>query len=149
MNARIFEACRGLPEGEFHKERTGSFRSIHRLLNHILLGDRTWMERFTTMRVVTTPPLGEILYEDLESLWQARQAEDARIELFLAGINQNFIGTSIRYINSSGREYNDSAALLLQHMFNHQTHHRGQIHVMLSEAGAKPVNMDLHRAIQP
>jgi uncharacterized damage-inducible protein DinB len=82
-------------------------------------------------------------------LWEARQAEDARIEAFAAGIDEGFLGGKIRYVNNEGRSCDDPVDLLLAHFFNHQTHHRGQVHDMLTQTGVSPPVLDLHRVIRP
>jgi uncharacterized damage-inducible protein DinB len=145
-NENLYTACAALSDSEYRKERFGSFGSVHRTLNHILLGDRIWMSRLEGGGA-TTPPLGTILYEDFPSLRLARVAEDERIEKFLAEMQTDFLGRSLTYVNSAGLTFRDPVPLAIAHMFNHATHHRGQIHVMLSHAGIKPPSLDLHRAI--
>src|SRR5689334_23984402 len=147
-NERLYEVCAELSDEQYRKEGPGSFGSIHRTLNHILLGDQIWMNRFTTEEVTSTPPLATILHEDFPSLREARVIEDARIEAFLAGLTDSFLRNPVCYYNSAGKYFEDPLTLVLQHMFNHATHHRGQVHVMLSQFG-KTVNLDMHRAINP
>jgi uncharacterized damage-inducible protein DinB len=147
-NQRLYDACSSLSDDEHRKERFGSFGSIHRTLNHILLGDRIWMGRFEGAGM-TTPPLDTILYEAFSALRQARENEDARIELFMEALTDQFFVREIRYVNSKGVAFADPAALVISHMFNHQTHHRGQVHTMLSHAGITPPSLDMHRAIRP
>jgi uncharacterized damage-inducible protein DinB len=147
-NERLYAVCAQLPDAEYRKERSGSFSSIHRTLNHILLGDRIWMARFEGCGF-ETPPLDSVLYEDFPALDEARRKEDARIESFLAGAGDEFFERSIEYRNSAGRVCNDPVRLLLAHMFNHQTHHRGQVHVMLSDVPVQPPSLDMHRVIRP
>jgi uncharacterized damage-inducible protein DinB len=149
VNQRLYEACARLTDVAYRQERAGSFGSIHRLLNHILLGDRLWMERFTASGVTSTPALGTILYDDFTSLRAAREIEDAGIEAFLSGLSENFFARQIEYVNNAGKLCADPASLVLAHFFNHQTHHRGQIHVMLSQTGMQPPSLDMHRAIRP
>ena len=148
-NQRLYEAVAFLNDAEYRRERDASFRSIHRTLNHILLGDRIWMGRFTETAHATTPPLGGELYPDFAGLRAARVAEDARIETFLAGATDDFLAKDVRYVNSAGEHYADPAGLLLAHLFNHQTHHRGQVHTMLSQTAVKPPSLDMHRTIRP
>jgi uncharacterized damage-inducible protein DinB len=148
VNQRLYDACSSLSDDDYRKERFGSFGSIHRTLNHILLGDRVWMDRFEGAGL-TTPPLDTILYEEFAALRQARQNEDARIEIFMASLTDEFFASKIRYVNSKSLEFSDPALLVVPHMFNHQTHHRGQVHTMLSHAGIKPPSLDMHRAIRP
>jgi uncharacterized damage-inducible protein DinB len=113
-----------------------------------MVGDRIWLARFSGEEVPSTN-LDEILYEDFEGLWEARQAEDTRIEAFAAGIDEGFLGGTIRYVNNEGRTCDDPVDLLLAHFFNHQTHHRGQVHDMLTQTGVSPPVLDLHRVIRP
>jgi uncharacterized damage-inducible protein DinB len=148
-NARLYEVCGQLSDDEYRKERAGSFRSIHRTLNHILLGDRIWMDRFARAGQTTTPKLNQILYDDFPALRAAREAEDSRIEEFMLAMSDAFLAQEFEYVNNAGVLCVDPATVVMTHLFNHQTHHRGQIHVMLSQAGVQPPNLDLHRAIRP
>jgi len=148
-NQRLYEVCARLSDEEYRKQRSGSHRSIHRTLNHILLGDRIWMDRFGSAGITATPALDTELYSAFGGLRSAREAEDARIEAFMGGLNGAFLACEIRYTNNAGRACADPASLLIAHLFNHQTHHRAQVHVMLSDAGLQPPSLDMHRAIRP
>jgi uncharacterized damage-inducible protein DinB len=128
--------------------RAGSFGSIHALLNHILWGDRIWMSRFEGGGQ-TTPKLNILLYEDFSDLRHARIAEDARIESFFGNLRSDFAAQSFAYINNQGTSYVETAPVAFSHLFNHQTHHRGQVHVMLSQTPVAPPSLDLHRIINP
>jgi uncharacterized damage-inducible protein DinB len=147
-NERLFEKCSALSDSEYRMNRAGSFGSIHALLNHVLLGDRIWMSRFEGGGP-STPPLNTVLYEDFSQLRDARVAEDARIEWFFVNLGFNFAGQSFAYINNQGKSYVESAPVAFSHFFNHQTHHRGQVHVMLSQTPVAPPSLDLHRIINP
>jgi len=147
-NERLFEACARLDETELRKSRKGSFGSLHALLNHILFGDRIWMARFAG-NGQQTPPLNTVLFEDFSALRRARAEQDASIEAFFAGTGDDFLRRSIAYINNQGREYVEQAPVAAAHFFNHQTHHRGQAHVMLSQTPAPPPSLDLHRIVNP
>ena len=96
-----------------------------------------------------TPPLNQILYGDFSSLQSARAREDARIESFFSDLAVAFWGRSFQYTNNRGEEYVETAHVACSHLFNHQTHHRGQVHVMLSQAQIAPPALDLHRIINP
>ena len=147
-NERLYATCAQLNDAEYRKQRPGSFGSIHGLLNHILLGDRRWMGLFENGQRVT-PPLNEILYDDFPSLRRARAREDARIESFFSGPLVGFWDSSFQYTNNQGKDYVETAHVACSHLFNHQTHHRGQVHVMLSRAQVAPPALDLHRIINP
>jgi uncharacterized damage-inducible protein DinB len=147
-NARLYEQCGKLDLAEYRRERRGSFGSIHALLNHTLLGDRIWMSRFAGGGS-TTPPLNTILFETFAELGAARIEEDAGIESFFAKVDAGFLTRSLSYTNSLGKDCTDSAPHAVLHFFNHQTHHRGQVHVMLSQTDVRPPSLDMHRILNP
>jgi uncharacterized damage-inducible protein DinB len=147
-NERLYGQCGKLDLVEYRRERCGSFGSIHALLNHILLGDRIWMSRFAGGGN-TTPPLNSILFESFAELSAARSEQDASIEAFFEEIDSNFLARSFSYTNSQGKDYRETAPVAVLHFFNHQTHHRGQVHVMISQTDVKPPSLDMHRILNP
>jgi len=147
-NERLYAACAQLDDREYRERRAGSFGSIHALLNHILLGDRRWMGLFQSGQRAT-PPLNQILYDDFSALRSARVREDARIEAFFDDVDVAFWTRSFAYTNNQGKDYVETAHVACTHLFNHQTHHRGQVHVMLSQTTTKPPSLDLHRIVNP
>jgi uncharacterized damage-inducible protein DinB len=147
-NERLYETCARLTDAERKRPRPAFFQSIHGTLNHILVGDRIWLARFEGKDVPSTG-LSAILYPSFDELRAARAAEDARIEAFAAGLDANFLARDFVYINNEGRKFADGATMLLAHFFNHQTHHRGQVHDLLTETGVAEPVLDLHRVIKP
>jgi uncharacterized damage-inducible protein DinB len=147
-NERLLDKCGQLDPVEYRRERQGSFGSIHGLLNHLLLGDRIWMSRFAG-KGHTTPPLNSILFEGFAELRSARAAQDEEIEDFFQKTDDGFLARSLCYTNSQGKDCSDKAAVAVLHFFNHQTHHRGQVHVMISQTDIKPPALDLHRIFNP
>jgi uncharacterized damage-inducible protein DinB len=147
-NERLYEACSRLTAEEYKVERSGSFGSIHKLLNHLLLGDRIWMERFAG-RHTDTPPLGTVLHAEFAPLREAREEMDRLIESFFNKVDESFFAGSFSYINNQGKPYVESALVAAGHFFNHQTHHRGQVHVMLSQTAVHPPSLDMHRILNP
>ncbi len=147
-NASVYDACATLSDAERRRDRGGFFGSIHGTLNHIMVGDRIWFARFEGAAV---PPLtlDTILFEDFVELRAAREAEDVRIEGFVAGLTGADIDGHLVYKNLAGQETTDPMSLLLPHVFNHQTHHRGQVHDMLSQAGVETPVSDMHRVLRP
>src|SRR5215217_7431423 len=131
-NQRLYDACSMLDDAEYRRQRKGSFGSIHALLNHILLGDRIWTSRFEGGGQ-TTPPLNTVLYDEFPALRAARVEQDQRIESYFRGAGPEFLKKELRYVNSKGIERADDAAMAAAHFFNHQTHHRGQVHVMVAQ----------------
>jgi uncharacterized damage-inducible protein DinB len=147
-NERLYETCGQLDPVEYRRQRQGSFGSIHALLNHLLLGDRIWMSRFSGSGH-TTPPLNSILFDSFAELRSARAAQDEEIEAFLAKVGTDFLDRQLSYVNNQGKDYVETAPVAVLHFFNHQTHHRGQVHVMISQTEVKPPSLDMHRILNP
>ena len=147
-NDRLYAACSGLSEAERSKDRGAFFGSIHATLNHILVGDRIWMTRFEGGEAPSTN-LDAILYQDFNGLRKARVSEDVRMEAYTASLTTELVGGTIAYVNNEGREFRDPVAVLLTHMFNHQTHHRGQVTAMLAQTEVAYPVLDMHRVLIP
>jgi uncharacterized damage-inducible protein DinB len=148
-NQALYGACVRLDEVELKRRRPAFFRSIYGTLNHILVADRIWLDRFSG-KVVPPMNLDTILYANLDELQTARGMEDQRIIEFTQQLlNPEFLNCRIPYTNSAGDNYEDVGSVLLAHFFNHQTHHRGQIHDMLIQTPITPPSLDLHRLINP
>ena len=147
-NQRLYDACVLLSDAELKKRREAFFGSIHGTLNHIMVGDRIWLSRFSGEEAPSTN-LDAIPYEDFEELREARRREDRRIEDFAAGLDGEFLDSTVSYVNNEGHAVEDPTGLLVAHFFNHQTHHRGQVHDMLTQTEVSPPVLDLHRVIRP
>ncbi|MBD1939562.1 DinB family protein [Microcoleus sp. FACHB-68] len=147
-NRRLYEVCAQLSDAERKSIRPAFFKSIHGTLNHIMVGDRIWMTRFEGGNIASTG-LNAILYEDFDQLWEARVLEDQRIETFISTLTDEFFSRTIEYRNNQGNIHADPANLLLAHFFNHQTHHRGQIHDLLTQTEIAPPVLDMHRILRP
>ena len=147
-NRILYDACASLPDGERKLARPAFFHSIHGTLTHIMVGDRIWLARFAG-REASSEGLGAILYEDFGELRSAREVEDGRVETFAAGLTEAFLAGTITYRNNEGLVYGDPAELLVAHFFNHQTHHRAQVHGLLSQTEVAPPSLDMHRVLKP
>lgn len=147
-NEKLYAACAKLSDADRKQLRPAFFNSIHGTLNHILVGDRIWLNRFEGKEVASIG-LDTILYEAFETLWQARILEDQRIQTFVASLTEGALQKNIRYINHAGNVHSDPMPLLIAHLFNHQTHHRGQIHNLLSQTRVAPPSLDMHRVLRP
>lgn len=132
-NERVYAACASLPGDEYLKVRPSFFNSIHRTLNHVLVGDRLWMGRFTGNRPLGIKSLDQELYTDFAGLRVARQAEDAQISAYIDGLSESDFDNVVYYTTMAGKQCHDPLGRLLAHFFNHQTHHRGQVHDQLSQ----------------
>jgi len=123
-------------------DRQAFFGSLHNTLNHILVGDRIWMGRILG-RDHGIASLDAILHEDFDELRAARKAEDAGILAYADGLKAEDMLTILEYRSFSGEGSKTPLPLVLGHMFNHQTHHRGQAHALLSQAGLAAPSLDL------
>jgi uncharacterized damage-inducible protein DinB len=147
-NQILYEACGRLSDEERRRDLGAFFASVHGTLNHLLLGDRIWMTRFEGGEHPSTG-LGVILFESFDSLWAARRQMDARIEAFFGALPADFLERELRYVNNSGFDTTDPVSVIVPHFFNHQTHHRGQVHTLLSQLGHAAPVLDLHRVLRP
>lgn len=147
-NRRLYEACGQLSDTERKKDRGAFFDSIHGTLNHIMIGDRIWLRRFQGESVPSNN-LDEILYETFEELHQERKSLDQALIDFVDDLTSPDLKSSVTYTNNEGLRYQDPIRLLLPHLFNHQTHHRGQVHEMICRTDVEPPVLDLHRVVKP
>ncbi len=134
-NRRLYAAARALPEADYRSPRGAFFGSLHGTLNHVLVADRIWMRRFTGEGPVQKK-LDEILFEDRAALEAARVAEDERIVRYVGGLAEPDLAGVFSYRTiTSPQDVTQPLAPALSHFFNHQTHHRGQAHAILTAIG--------------
>jgi uncharacterized damage-inducible protein DinB len=135
MNEKVFEACASLSPEELHAERGAFFRSVIGTLNHLLYGDLAWLGRFKEGEPRATRP-DEIIHGDLAALRAAREALDREIAEWAEQIDAEWLAATFRYRSVvDGGERAFPGWLLVVHMFNHQTHHRGQLTTLLTQLG--------------
>jgi uncharacterized damage-inducible protein DinB len=144
-NRRIYEAVATLPTEAYMAPRPAFFGSIHRTLNHILVGDRVWLSRIEGTHPTGPIPtrLDEILFESLPDLRDARAVEDQRIIDLCDRLASKDLGKIIAYRDMAGNAQASSLHGILLHFFNHQTHHRGQVHNLLSATTIHPPSLDM------
>lgn len=136
-NQRLYAAAAAIPDADYRANKGAFFGSLHGTLNHILVGDRIWMNRFTETGPAPTK-LDEILYDDLPDLTAARDDEDRRIIDYIDGLTDEDILAPFTYRTIvSPREITQPLAPALAHFFNHQTHHRGQAHAVVTSLAGK------------
>ncbi len=142
-NARLADACAELDEAAYKAPRETFFGSIHATLNHILVNDRIWVSRLEG-RACAIKALDEELYGRLETLRAAQDADDARLIGLVDGLGDAGLTRLVRYTTIDDfTDHADPAWLLLVNLFNHQTHHRGQVHDLLSQTAVAPPPLDL------
>jgi uncharacterized damage-inducible protein DinB len=131
-NARLYAAVATVSDADYRADRGAFFGSLHGTLNHLLVGDRIWMKRFTGEGNLP-PSLDAVLHDDFAELRAAREAEDARISRYIAGLSEDDLTGILHYRTFvSPATIEQPLAPALDHFFNHQTHHRGQSHALLS-----------------
>jgi uncharacterized damage-inducible protein DinB len=142
-NARLFRAAGTLKEALYRKDVGAYFRSLHGTLNHLLVADRIWMRRLTGTGE-HPEKLNAILFEDLPSLHVARVAEDNRIIAFVQSLDEPAFEEMLDYRTLNRTPQRQRRREILAHLFNHETHHRGQAHAILTVLGvAEPEPLDL------
>lgn len=133
MNLKIYEVCGQLTDEERKLDRGVFFGSLHSTLNHLLFGDRSWMQRFTG-REYDLKPLGEDLYSNFNELRDERESMDEEIVDWCQTLSLEWLSKIGVYKSQTYRTVRRFPNwLLVTHMFNHQTHHRGQVTAMLSQ----------------
>jgi uncharacterized damage-inducible protein DinB len=147
-NEKLYDTCGALSGPEYRRDLGAFFGSVHGTLNHLLLGDRIWMARFEGHSHSSTD-LDAILYEEFDGLRQVREEMDRRIERFFSNLPADFERRTVRYVNNAGLDTEDPLEVILPHFFNHQTHHRAQVHTLLSQLGHNPPVLDPHRLLRP
>lgn len=134
MNAKLYAVCADMTDAERRAQRGAFFGSIHGTLNHLLLADRVWMGRFTG-EAYAVKSLDQELYSEFDALRRAREAEDARIEDWAATLTDERLEGTLTYTTISNPGPRESEMwFTVAHFFNHQTHHRGQLTALLSQA---------------
>lgn len=154
MNVRLYEAAGSLPLEDLAANRGAFFGSILGTLNHILVGDRIWLQRFakqpcseSVLQTVSDLPaplsLDQLLFEDFPQLSAQRLWLDQTICEWVACLSESDMNSVLSYRNTQGVSAHRQLSSLVLHFFNHQTHHRGQITTLLSQVGQNLGSTDL------
>jgi uncharacterized damage-inducible protein DinB len=142
-NARLYDAVGELSEDEFCRDVDAFFGSMQGTLNHVLAADRIWLHRFTGQGDLPAA-LDAVLFEKFNPLRIARGLEDKRICDWIAGLGDTALAGRFTYMTVTDmRTVSQRLSPALSHFFNHQTHHRGQSHTILSVLGKTPPPLDL------
>jgi uncharacterized damage-inducible protein DinB len=142
-NQRLYAACRQLPEEEYRRPRPAFFGSLHGTLSHVLVGDRLWLARIEGMAAPALR-LDDQPYASLDALESARTAEDARMIRLVDGYREDELARIVSYRPvTRPDDVTTPLHLCWLHVFNHQTHHRGQAHGQLSQTALPPPPLDL------
>ena len=153
MNANLLDCILELTPEVLWEDRGAFFKSIMGTLNHLLVWDITWLQRFEkqfgfpSLFEVTALPAptahDQIVYENPNGLAEQRRHMDKIIADFIAETSERDYDKTLTYVISTGAASHKNFGGMLQHLFNHQTHHRGQITTLLSQVGINPGTTDL------
>ncbi len=143
MNDKLYQVCAAIPDEERKQDLGAFFKSIHGTLNHLLYGDQAWMGRFTQKPFQVTA-IGQELYADFAALQAERIVTDQQILDWSRKLSPEWLASSFEYrSNVDGKTRVLPAWILVTHMFNHQTHHRGQVTTLIKQLGYEPGITDL------
>jgi uncharacterized damage-inducible protein DinB len=149
MNDKLYAVAGELTDEERKRDRGAFFKSIHRTLNHLLLADRVWLGRFTG----ATLPDGDMgpggirtldqeLFADFAELRRERAKTDDDLDAYVATLTAETLSGDLRFTRR-GAMNEFPLWHAVAHVFNHQTHHRGQVTTLLMQAGHDPGSTDL------
>lgn len=144
MNQRQYAAAAKLSKTDLCEDKGAFFKSVIGTLNHILVGDIVWLKRFavhpSSSKVLSyiselekPKSLGEILFRDLGELGAEREKVDEIIIKWIEQLSDKDINGCISYTNMAGKSFSKPLLSLINHLFLHQVHHRGQITTLLSQ----------------
>ena len=142
-NGRLYGMARQLPDEQYRRDVGAYFKSLHGTLNHLMVADLIWVRRLTG---VGDHPrnLNAIIFDDLPSLLAARQQVDQRIITYVDSLSDAQLEETWDYRMLDGTLQRQRRRETLAHLFNHQTHHRGQAHAILTVLGVcEPDGLDL------
>ena len=143
MNERLYALVGEFDDAERKRDRGAFFGSMHGTLNHLLWGDRAWLARFTAARYGVAA-FGADMYADFAELARERVCTDREIANWAGTLDANWLASTLTYTSAvDGRTRELPAAVAVVHLFNHGTHHRGQLTTLIRQAGRDPGATDL------
>lgn len=143
MNEKIYACSAELSDEQRKRDMGAFFGSIHRTLNHLYLGDQAWMERLAGEPVTMKSP-ADVPFDDFTELWNARRAMDQRIARWAEQLTNAFTDGVFRFRSVTyQRDIEMPGWAAVVQVFNHQTHHRGQVTTLLKQLGKDPGPTDL------
>ena len=146
QNRSLYGAADALGDDARQQDCGAFWGSLHATLAHTLWGDQIWMSRFsdTPAPPAHNQPHSVADVASWKDLKAARVAFDETIETWSRSLTDDWLRADLTwYSGAAGRQVTKPAWFLVTHFFNHQTHHRGQVHCMLTQAGIKTDDTDL------
>ena len=145
MNRRLYEASARIPDAERRRDRGAFWGSLHGTLSHLLWGDQAWMSRFDNWpKPAVVQKESAKLVDDFDELRRLRIDADSRISDWAGRMTDNWLAQDMVWFSSSvQKELRSPRSFAVTHFFNHQTHHRGQAHALITACGQKTGDTDL------
>ncbi len=154
MNDKVYAAAASLPVEEVVADRKAFFGSIQATLAHIVVADTIWLQRFAAHPANHAPlesmrgqPIQRDLkaqpFERLGELTAHRRSLDDTINAWAQSVSESDLDHVLEYANTAGQPFRKPFFSLVMHFFNHQTHHRGQVTTLLTQAGVDVGATDL------
>lgn len=145
QNEGLRRMLAGMPDAELRAARGAFFGSIMATVNHILWADRVWLARLSGGAAPEGGTAESVAFTPTAAVWGAeRFRTDGALTLWAERLDAvELVGDLVWQSALTGREARRPVAMCVVHMFNHQTHHRGQVHAMLTAAGMSPGPTDL------
>ena len=143
MNQNLYAVCSEIPDADRKKDMGAFFKSIHSTLNHIMYADKAWMGRFTG-KSVGGLKMGVDIYSDFDELRKEREKMDQEIIEWTRNLDPDWLGSELKFtskVDGITRIMPYWAAV--SQLFNHQTHHRGQLTTLIKQLGIDPGNTDI------
>jgi uncharacterized damage-inducible protein DinB len=145
MNRRVYGAASRLPDATRREDRGAFWGSIHGTLSHLVWADQMWMSRFDGWDKPDVPnPQSPTYVADFDAMQTRRFDMDRRLQDWADRLDPAWLlEDQSWYSGAAGRDMRSPRSLLVTHLFNHQTHHRGQAHVLVTAAGEKTGDTDI------
>lgn len=144
INQSLLEASLSLSPAQQEQDQQVFFKSITGSWNHIMVGDLLWLNRLAIIFPILADTmdnwpkpnaLNQIIYPELKQLVKPRQQLDELIIQWCDFLRESDCEDRLQYHNTQDELQVQPLPQVLQHLFNHQTHHRGQITALLSQQG--------------
>ncbi|HYQ43028.1 MAG TPA: DinB family protein [Polyangiaceae bacterium] len=149
MNGKVYTAAATLSDEERKRDRGAFFKSVHGTLNHLLLTDRVWLSRFKGTPIPDgfmgpdgIRSLDQELYADFDELRRQRTVTDEELSAWVSTLTQEQLTGPLVFVRR-GHRLEVPLWGTVAHVFNHQTHHRGQVTTLLAQQGCDPGTTDL------
>lgn len=147
QNGGVYDAATQLSDDQRKEDRGAFFRSIHATLNHLLWADQTWLSRFGAADAPRASSISDGLtqFENWDTLDKERRRIDALMEAWAEKLEPSALSGELTWFSgAAGRNMTRPRTLVVTHIFNHQTHHRGQVSALLTGFNSRLASSDLY-----